>query len=105
MIRKTIFATAAFAVSQTAAFATETVVQFDRDRLDDVAYVEALYAELEDAATAVCKKELLGSPLYLSMLRSCIETTLEESVKKIASPTLTAYADDEAPPVRMASKQ
>lgn len=103
MIRKMLFATAAFTLTQTAAFAADPVVQFDRARLDDPAYVEALYVELETAATSVCKKELIGSPLYLSKLRSCIEATMAESVKKIASPALTAYAEGEAGLTKLAS--
>ena len=105
MIRKTLFATAAFTLVQSAAFAADKVVEFDRDRLEDPVYVEALYVEIETAAAAVCKKELLGSHLYLSMLRSCIETTVADSVKKIDSATLTAYADGEAAPERLASSQ
>ncbi len=105
MIRKMLFATAAFTLAQTAAFAADKVVEFDRDRLEDPAYVEALYAEIETAAVAVCKKELIGNPLYISMLRSCIEDTVTESVKKIDSATLTAYAEGGARPARLASNQ
>ena len=105
MIRKMLFATAAFTLIQTTAFAADKVVEFDRDRLGDPAYVEALYAEIETAAAAVCKKELLGSPLYHSTMRSCIETTVADSVKKIDSEALTAYADGETAPERLASSQ
>lgn len=105
MIRKMLFATAAFTLAQTAAFAADQVLEFDRDRLDDPAYVEALYAEIETAAAAVCKKELIGSPLYISMMRSCVSDTVAASVKKIDSTALTAYAEGEARPARLASSQ
>lgn len=105
MIRKMLFATAAFTLTQTAAFAAEKVVEFDRDRLDDAAYVEALYAELEDAAKAVCRDALSGSGVDLGAYASCVEDTLADSVKEVASPMLTAYAEDAAEPAQLASTQ
>lgn len=93
MIRTLAIAASVFAVAQATASAAEMVVEYDRTRLNDAAYVEELYAELESAAKSVCKKELAGSPIIVSTMRSCIETTLAESVEKIGAPLLTAYAD------------
>ncbi len=105
MIRKMFFATAAFTLAQTAAFAGEKVVEFDRDRLNDAAYVEALYAELEDAAKAVCRDALSGAGIDLGAYSSCVEDTLADSVKQVASPMMTAYAGDEAAPAQLASAE
>ncbi len=93
MIRTFALAASVFTLAQTAAFAADKVVEFDRARLDDAAYVEALYDELEAAAKSVCKKELAGSPIYFSVMKSCVETTLAESVEKIGAPLLTAYVE------------
>jgi UrcA family protein len=105
MVRISFFALAAFAMAQTAASAAEKVVEVDRTRLADPAYVEALYVEIESAARSVCKKDLAGSPLYMPQLRACVAKTVKDAVKQVDAPMLTAYADGEALPERLAANQ
>ena len=105
MIRTIAFAASVFTILQSSAFAAGVQVEFDRARLNDPAYVEALYAELETAARSVCKKELAGSPLYLAQMKSCVEATLADSVEKVGAPMLTAYADGEELPVQVAATE
>ncbi|WP_428407535.1 UrcA family protein [Hyphococcus sp.] len=93
MIRTLALAASVFTIAQSSAFAADMVVEFDRARLDDAAYVESLYDELEAAAKSVCKQELAGSPIYFSVMKTCVETTLAESIEKIGAPLLTAFAD------------
>ena len=85
MIRKTIFAAAILAGAASPALAADLEVEYDRARLSEPAYVEALKAEIKDAAYSVCKQELIGSPLFLSKMRTCVRKTTAESVKKVAS--------------------
>lgn len=93
MIRTLFFATAAISGISTAALAGGKEVQFDRASLNEPAYVEALYAEIEQAAREVCKSELLGSPYYHSKVRSCIKASLARALADVDSPLLTAFAE------------
>ena len=93
MIRTLFFATAALTIGAGAAIAAEKTVTLDRERLGDPAYVEALYAEIETTARAVCKTELRGSPLYHSGMDYCVARSIEDAVEQVDHPTLTAYAE------------
>ena len=93
MIRTIFFATAAFGMSFSAANAAGKEVEFDRDDLDDPAYVEALYTEIGLAAREVCKEEFRGSPHFNARVRHCIKVSMARAVADIDAPMLTALAD------------
>ncbi len=100
MIRTLAIAAALFTVAQAPAFAREIVVEFDTARLEDLAYLEAVKADLTAAAAKVCRAEYAGSPLYVSRLRSCID---EVSANAIAEMT-GKIAAAEAAPTQIAAK-
>jgi UrcA family protein len=93
MIRTMFFATAAILASSSIASAAGKAVDFDRAKLGDPAYIEALYAEIELAAVEVCKAELRGSPFYHSKVRNCVKVSMARAVAEIDAPMLTALAD------------
>lgn len=93
MIRTLLFATAANTFINLPAFAADQVVAFDRERLDDPAYVEALYADIEAMARKVCKKELRGSALYHSEMDYCVRRSVADAVEQIGHPMMTTYAE------------
>lgn len=92
MIRTLFFATAALTLSAGPALA-EQVIELDRSRLDDPAYVEALYAEIETTARAVCKADLRGSPFYHTHMDYCIKRSIADAVEQVGHPMMTAYAE------------
>ena len=103
MIRKSLITFAAVVGSATAALAAESV-EFDRAKLKDPAYVQELYVEIRAVATKTCKREYRGDAFYGRRLRSCIETTVERTVKSIGARELTAYANGPAKRNRVASR-
>lgn len=105
MIRTIALTASIFALAESPAIAADMQVQFDRDRLGDPAYVEALYAELETAAEAVCKEIVSTSPLYIYELKGCVEGTLASAVKEVGAPMLTAYAAGEPLPAQLAASE
>ncbi len=103
MFRKVYFALAASAIAFPA-LAAEKAIEYDTARLDDPAYVAALYEEIETAAHEVCREELRYSTDRHYMMNSCVEDAIAEAVAEVGSPMLTAAAEDPGEAVLAASQ-
>jgi hypothetical protein len=83
---KTLFVLAATAMVLTtasSAFAAEEHVKV-RGRTD-----VAIHADIVAAATSICREELNG--FSSDMLPYCVRDVTRDAVRKVGSPTLTAY--------------
>ena len=63
-----------------------------------------LYNRIRIAARDVCELSVGGDPVLRLAERACIDTAIDDAVKKVNAPYLTALRFGGATPVRVASK-
>lgn len=105
MFRQTAIAFAAlFALLPAApASAGEARVAYDRAALADPAYAAQVYAEIERAARALCRKELASRPYGHYQLDRCVREAVDRAVAASDSPALAAAARRERARARLAA--
>jgi hypothetical protein len=73
------------ALTATSAFATEARVKV-RGRTD-----VAIHADIVNAATDICRRDLGVGPDAADAMPYCVREVTRAAVKRVGSPTLTAY--------------
>jgi len=92
MTRLTIIATAAFLASTGPSLAGE-VVEYDRAKLDNPAYVEALREEIESAAEKECRTLFRGDMFRHFRIRSCIRDSVAVAMAELDAAKQTRFAE------------
>lgn len=101
--------TAAMGALCTAAQATEQDPPSKTVKLTDLNIqtpegASILYRRIRVAARDVCELSVGSDPIYMLAAGACINATIDNAVKKINAPYLTALRFGGATPVRVASK-
>jgi UrcA family protein len=65
---------------------------------------KALYQRIRVAAADVCDASIGSDPVVRQAMRSCVDTAIDDAVKKVNAPYLTALRFGENTNVRLASK-
>lgn len=70
----------------------ERVVKLDRSKLDDQAYVRALYAQIETAAGDVCQEQFGNTADSIFMTKKCKKISVNRALRDVGAPAMRDYA-------------
>lgn len=70
----------------------ERIVKFDRSKLDDQAYVQALYERIEAAADDVCEEQFSRSTDSDYLTPKCRKISINRALRDVGEPAVKEYA-------------